>query len=89
MTPEWGFNPRPREGGDSLFGGKKVDPVVVSIHAPAKGATSVLTEDDQYPHVSIHAPAKGATRLPSLVATGRFCFNPRPREGGDESRRVS
>ena len=38
----WSFNPRPRAGGDtifrrSFFGGS------VSIHAPARGATSILT----------------------------------------------
>jgi len=36
---DWGFNPRPREGGDPCDPETK-RPLVVSIHAPAKGATA-------------------------------------------------
>src|SRR5205085_1081626 len=64
MSPEWdrltGFDPRPREGGDKgrcrvwwLF--------LVSIHAPAKGATVFDQAIVNVMDVSIHAPAKGAT----------------------------
>ena len=35
-------------------------------------------------HVSIHAPARGATLCPVWRLPGPFCFNPRPREGGDK-----
>ena len=55
------FNPRSREG--SNVGAVECQQVsrIVSIHAPAKGATGDLgTALDQY-LVSIHAPAKGAT----------------------------
>ena len=38
---EHGFNPRPREGGDVRSGDQLGNPYV-SIHAPAKGATSTL-----------------------------------------------
>src|SRR5258708_38655286 len=57
------FDPRPREGGDL-----KIDRVllrlVVSIHAPAKGATRSTRSNTATFGVSIHAPAKGAIREP-------------------------
>ncbi len=56
------FNPRARTGRDGLTGLQAHDDVGVSIHAPARGATSghgvILSADV----VSIHAPARGATR---------------------------
>ena len=36
-------------------------PPKVSIHAPARGATSGLSFEYRYQLVSIHAPARGAT----------------------------
>ena len=55
------FNPRAREGRDREWLGGPELFCFVSIHAPARGATSV----DQAPclqvNVSIHAPARGAT----------------------------
>ena len=56
------FNPRTREGCD-------IDDLVVlrssvvSIHAPAKGATDQNAVGLDFLAVSIHAPAKGATIL--------------------------
>ena len=38
------------------------DVAPISIHAPAKGATSEADEAVKLSHISIHAPAKGATR---------------------------
>ena len=38
-----------------------LDRVAVSIHAPARGATSISARDQQPRAVSIHAPARGAT----------------------------
>ena len=55
----------------------------VSIHAPAKGATKLLIEQLSGVVVSIHAPAKGATCYSETIRWNWFCFNPRPREGGD------
>ena len=45
--------------------------LIVSIHAPARGATGIATQMQTVNAVSIHAPARGATplRLPRL--TGR------------------
>ena len=45
-----------------------VDPVayvdsVISIHAPAKGATKEFRSTPDNVVISIHAPAKGATEL--------------------------
>ena len=56
-----GFNPRAREGRDLVL------PIVwtqmlVSIHAPARGATRGRQPFLEAPAVSIHAPARGATR---------------------------
>ena len=34
--------------------------------------------------VSIHAPVKGATYIDHNLLRCYYCFNPRPREGGDE-----
>ena len=34
---------------------------MISIHAPAKGATTYDTQETHTDGISIHAPAKGAT----------------------------
>jgi len=77
------FNPRPRAGGD--FEGRRVWGRfnLVSIHAPARGATEALREVEEAQNVSIHAPARGATLAPTAAPLGIQCFNPRPRAGGD------
>ena len=57
------FNPRSREGSDSIA----LCPFmvgVISIHAPAKGATIHPNKDMIDIVISIHAPAKGATFCP-------------------------
>ena len=40
MTRRMSFNPRPREGGDLIISSGMLVGIAVSIHAPAKGATS-------------------------------------------------
>ena len=76
------FNPRSRVGSDESertshgFG-------VISIHAPAWGATkkgvyALITDD-----ISIHAPAWGATRRRQKYKEPRNDFNPRSRVGSD------
>ena len=55
------FNPRSREGSD---GGASADvprASSISIHAPAKGATTRRAECYAAASISIHAPVKGAT----------------------------
>ena len=59
--PLWrNFNPRTREGCDVIFC-KSFWTILISIHAPAKGATRVPSGSCVVFHISIHAPAKGAT----------------------------
>jgi len=60
QLPFSGFDPRPREGGDSLRGKNDVRRSV-SIHAPARGATRNSHARRHTAIVSIHAPARGAT----------------------------
>ena len=55
----------------------------VSIHAPARGATSCVHPDNSGSAVSIHAPARGATRMAVNTIVGQKGFNPRTREGCD------
>ena len=55
------FNPRPRAGGDFNSIALKHIYSIVSIHAPAQGATTGLQFNPNLIPVSIHAPAQGAT----------------------------
>ena len=55
------FNPRTREGCDELMEMDRSDSIVISIHAPVKGATLEQTTGKAYNDISIHAPVKGAT----------------------------
>ena len=80
-TGRTGFNPRPRAGGDFDDYELYYDDVV-SIHAPARGATKSGGEYGSRYVVSIHAPARGATRAQGCNDC-HHCFNPRPRAGGD------
>ena len=81
------FNPRSREGSDLLARAELVKRDVISIHAPAKGATGKFAFTLQQVAISIHAPAKGATLR--LISRSRRIdhFNPRSREGSDPLRR--
>ena len=58
---------------------------MVSIHAPAWGATNQWEADLDLDPVSIHAPAWGATASIGLIGY-MLSFNPRPRMGGDKRR---
>ena len=53
------FDPRARTGRDTCM----ILEIAadVSIHAPARGATTLSANDPHSVHVSIHAPARGAT----------------------------
>ena len=55
-----GFNPRSRMGSDEKDI-ERTEQDIVSIHAPAWGATFCLFATLTYNEVSIHAPAWGAT----------------------------
>ena len=54
------FNPRAREGRDCAARLAKPH-VEISIHAPARGATGAVYDEERQAHISIHAPARGAT----------------------------
>jgi len=58
--------------------------VIVSIHAPARGATATYYLPLPPQTVSIHAPARGATLLDVVSAICQRCFNPRPCARGDQ-----
>ena len=76
------FNPRSRVGSD-----RPARPVrpwdLISIHAPAKGATRALCNVDWRALISIHAPAKGATVQSARTRPTCSNFNPRSRVGSD------
>ena len=79
------FNPRSREGSDMILV-IILQKFMISIHAPAKGATPLDEKLGLVPKISIHAPAKGATTLPEASWILRRNFNPRSREGSDSIR---
>ena len=58
------FNPRTREGCDQKILEVGADSII-SIHAPAKGATEYENNNAKTTEISIHAPAKGATNAKS------------------------
>ena len=58
---------------------------LISIHAPAKGATGQQRLSAPETCISIHAPAKGATYQHRSLPTLQGNFNPRSREGSDEA----
>ena len=60
IPPVPGFNPRTRVGCDQLWCRRYNDEDVVSIHAPAWGATRRRSRSERSCWVSIHAPAWGA-----------------------------
>ena len=55
---------------------------MISIHAPARGATGAFHQPGKPLEISIHAPARGATSYDS-DGLGVMYFNPRSREGSD------
>jgi hypothetical protein len=57
-----GFNPRSRRGSDTQHTHQAAPQPLVSIHAPAGGATEQWFQRRGVVRVSIHAPAGGATK---------------------------
>ena len=66
-----------------------IDDLEISIHAPAKGATLMRSSLLRSTHISIHAPAKGATTYVFAKLRQVLHFNPRSREGSDNSRAIN
>ena len=56
---------------------------LISIHAPARGATCSTPPKLPIDHISIHAPARGATCSVNSDSATFSNFNPRSREGSD------
>ena len=56
------FNPRSREGSDKRHP-DLWNKLLISIHAPARGATQLVHTSSASYYISIHAPARGATHL--------------------------
>ncbi len=63
----------PRKGATGEVAHLPID-VVISIHAPARGATINCIEQFHVTNISIHAPAGGATGQRLTVAKERFQF---------------
>ncbi len=77
------FNPRPRAGGDAQLRLGYIDLAQVSIHAPARGATTRFIWHDTTASFQ-STPPRGGRRMGSSRSPIRSnCFNPRPRAGGD------
>ncbi len=83
LLHEASFNPRSRAGSDWPMptGWRRI--CKVSIHAPARGATSWSWATTGITIVSIHAPARGATHRWRGPLSPSSCFNPRSRAGSD------
>ena len=77
------FNPRSREGSDNTQRCDKDHPEI-SIHAPAKGATSFSTSESILSIVFQSTLPRRERRTParSKLSLSRY-FNPRSREGSD------
>ena len=48
--------------------GEFKEKIIISIHAPTRGATNSLVVQNYSKNISIHAPTRGATRLPCVGA---------------------
>ena len=71
------FNSRPSARGDERFPVEVKQPLVISIHAPPRGATSRLYGAGCVGAISIHAPPRGATVLRATTSeTEQFQFTP-------------
>ena len=76
------FNPRSHERSDVKFlHGDGF--VLISIHAPTRGATRLLAIIHQLLFISIHAPTRGATYHYRFNAIPYTYFNPRSHERSD------
>ena len=78
----WNFNPRTRVGCDQKTDEEYYE-ALISIHAPAWGATTRITKRALRKFISIHAPAWGATAGCDRYHLHGCDFNPRTRVGCD------
>ena len=75
------FNSRPCERG-FLAIYKNFSQILISIHAPARGASSHFFQNLIKFLISIHAPARGASPIGLMMKEPRPNFNSRPCERG-------
>ncbi len=76
------FNPRARAGRDGGFATLYSSETIVSIHAPARGATRSSAIWNQSALFQSTRP-RGARRDHQRFGINRHCFNPRARAGRD------
>ena len=76
------FNPRPRAGGDA-WEERSFTQELVSIHAPARGATSCPEPLMRSTPCFNPRPRAGGDFVLPVQPILFLCFNPRPRAGGD------
>ena len=72
------FNPRSREGSDGNNAWYSAS-ILISIHAPARGATLTGTPISGTRMISIHAPARGATYIQDILKANRLFQSTLPR----------
>ncbi len=81
------FDPRPRMGGD-ILDKPSSSPDIVSIHAPAWGATCASAAMPWW-RAFRSTPPHGGRRGPNAGACAMTGFDPRPRMGGDNGDKVT
>ena len=82
----WNFNPRPREGGDVIFC-PVLRIVVISIHAPARGATiaeAIVRRDSA---AFNPRPREGGDSSPAMAITDAILSIHAPARGATTMRR--
>ena len=80
------FNPRSREGSDSTLCGGNLFLICISIHAPAKGATSDASSGSIGRSYFNPRSREGSDQAAAKESRGGGNFNPRSREGSDVGR---
>ncbi len=77
------FNPRPRAGGDGSYLDEVAKEELVSIHAPARGATNLQQRGGLHNESFNPRPRAGGDIEDRMQVYKVASFNPRPRAGGD------
>ena len=76
------FNPRSRMGSDAQFHPERLQQRMISIHAPAWGATPVYDRDDDESEFQSTLP-HGERQYRQAIINVDMDFNPRSRMGSD------
>ena len=88
FVPSADFNPRFHEGSDGADLVCDIGCILISIHAPTRGATMLDNGNKGRREISIHAPTRGATGAGSAWSGADGYFNPRSHEGSDKIIRI-